>query len=133
MRVAELMKTDVKAVRPDETVADAVTTFADAHVSALPVVDAHGRLIGVLSTSDVLGAMAEAPGPTERERLFEGTRVSEIMTTRPLTIDAEAEVTEAARQMLYLEVHRLFVEREGQLVGVLSQTDVVGAVATAKL
>ncbi|MGH9261325.1 MAG: CBS domain-containing protein [Acidimicrobiales bacterium] len=120
MRVAELMKTDLKTVRPDETVADAVTTLADAHVSALPVVDPHGRLVGVLSTSDVLGAMAEAPGPTERERVFEETLVGEIMTTRSLTIDAEADVTDAARQMLYLEVHRLFVEQQGRLVGVLS-------------
>ncbi len=133
MRVAELMKTDLKTVRPDETVADAVTTLADAHVSALPVVDPQGRLIGVLSTSDVLAATAEAAGPAERERVFEETRVSEIMTTRSLTIDAEADVTDAARQMLYLEVHRLFVEQGGRLVGVLSQTDIVGAVATAKI
>jgi CBS domain-containing protein len=127
------MKTDLKTVRPDETVADAVTTLADAHVSALPVVDPQGRLIGVLSTSDVLAATAEAAGPAERERVFEETLVSEIMTTRSLTIDAEADVTDAARQMLYLEVHRLFVERRGRLVGVLSQTDIVGAVATAKI
>jgi len=133
MRVAELMKTDLKTVRPDETVADAVTTLADAHVSALPVVDPQGRLIGVLSTSDVLAATAEAAGPAERERVFEETRVSEIMTTRSLTIDAEADVTDAARQMLYLEVHRLFVEQRGRLVGVLSQTDIVGAVAMAKI
>jgi len=133
MRVAELMKTDLKTVRPDETVADAVTTLADAHVSALAVVDPQGRLIGVLSTSDVLAATAEAAGPAERERVFEQTLVREIMTTRPLTIDAEADVTDAARQMLYLEVHRLFVEQGGRLAGVLSQTDIVGAVATAKI
>jgi CBS domain-containing membrane protein len=133
MRVAELMRGDVKAVGPDATVADAIGTLADAHVSALPVVDAHEKLVGVLSTTDVLSAMAEANGAGERERLFEDTLVSEIMTTRALTIDVDADVTEAARQMLYLEVHRLFVEEHGRLVGVLSQTDIVGAVATAKL
>jgi CBS domain-containing membrane protein len=133
MKVAELMKTDLKTVSADATVADAVILLAESHISGLPVVDHRDRLVGVVTTSDVLQALAEASSPEERERVFEVTEVREIMTPRPLTVEGTTEVMAAVRQMLYLEVHRLFVEEDGQLAGVLSQTDIVAAVATAKI
>ncbi|HEU5261187.1 MAG TPA: CBS domain-containing protein, partial [Gemmatimonadales bacterium] len=117
----------------DATVGDAITALADAHVSALPVTDARGRALGVLSTTDVLCALAEATEPGERERLFAEAPVREIMTPRPQVIEPDADVHEAAREMLQREVHRLFVEQQGRLVGVISQTDIVAAVATAQL
>jgi CBS domain-containing protein len=132
MKVAELMRTDLVVVEADNLVGDVVVTLADAHVSGVPVVDNKRKLIGVLSTTDVLQAEAECTSAEDRERLFSETRVSEIMTTRPVVIAPGAEVREAAQQMLYLEVHRLFVEMDGELVGVISQSDVVRAVATAK-
>jgi CBS domain-containing protein len=133
MKVADLMRTDLKVVEPDATIQDAVITLADGHVSALPVVDPRGRLIGVLSTTDVLQAEADCESAEERERLFEDTTIREIMTSRPVTVLPDTDVREAARQMLYFEIHRVFVEDEGKLVGVLSQSDVVRAVATAKV
>jgi CBS domain-containing membrane protein len=123
MRVAELMVTDLKA--------DAVTLMIDAHISALPVVDGRNRLIGVLSTTDVLQAAAEAPAV--HDQLFSETLVRDLMTPRPATVGLETDVKEAAQQMLYLEVHRLFVEDAGEVVGVISQSDIVRGVATAKL
>src|SRR4026208_1479116 len=55
------------------------------------------------------------------------------MTPRPLMIESTAEVQEAARHMLYAEVRRLFVEEDGVLVRVISQTDMVRAVGAGKL
>jgi CBS domain-containing protein len=55
------------------------------------------------------------------------------MTPRPLTIAPDAEVRDAAREMLYAEVHRLFVVADSKLVGVISTSDIVRAVATGKL
>jgi CBS domain-containing protein len=55
------------------------------------------------------------------------------MTPRPETVPPDADVAAAARSMLYLEIHRLFVEDAGELVGVISQSDIAGAVGTAKL
>ncbi len=133
MKVAELMTTDVTTVRDDMTVADAVVTLADAHVSGVPVVNAKGRLVGVLSTSDVLEAASECATAEERERLFGATLVRELMTTQPKSVSPDDDVKQAAQEMLYLDVHRLFVEYGGQLVGVISQSDIVGAVATAKI
>jgi len=133
MKVAELMQAPVVAVDADSSVADAVVTLADAHISGLPVLDGAKRLVGVLTTTDVLEAAAECETADERERLFERTPVRDVMTPRPLTIGPEADIADASRQMLYLEVHRLFVEDDGRLAGVISQSDIVRAVATAKL
>jgi CBS domain-containing protein len=132
MKVADLMHKDVRTVDLDATVNDAVVALADGHFSGVPVVDAHHRVVGVVSTTDILNALAEAGGPGERESVFE-SQAREIMTPHPLTVSPDAEVLEAARHMLYLEVHRLFVEADGRLVGVISQTDIVGAVATTKI
>lgn len=133
MKVAELMQTDVKTVDADATVGDAITTLADAHVSALPVTDTRGRMVGVVSTTDILSNLSETTEPEARERLFDQTPVREIMTPRSRVIAPDADMLDAAREMLYLDVHRLFVEERGRLVGVLSQTDIVAAVATVKI
>ena len=128
MKVAELMHTDILTVAADATVADAVVTLADGHVSALPVVDGRGRLMGVLSTTDILAATAESD-PERRAEVLE-TPVRLLMTPRALTIDPGAGVREAAQQLLYGDVHRLFVIDQGRPVGVVSATDVVRALAT---
>lgn len=133
MRVAELMVSDVKAVAPDMSVADAIALMTEHHISALPVVDAHSHLLGVVSTTDVLEAAAEATDMKARDQLFSDTEVRDLMTPRPATVRLETDVKEAAQQMLYLEVHRLFVEDKGQVVGVISQSDIVRGVATAKI
>ena len=131
MKVAELMRTPVLTVDADDTVADAVATLADGHVSALPVVDNRGRLMGVLSTTDILAATAESD-PERRAELLE-TPVRMLMTPRTLTIAPSAGVREAAQQLLYADVHRLFVTDQGRVVGVVSSTDVVRAIATGAL
>lgn len=133
MTVAELMQANVRTVGADASIAEAVVSLADAHISGMPVVDAAGRVIGVLSSTDVLAAEAEADDPAARQALFENTAVREIMTVRPFMITPDEDIREAARQMLYADVHRLFVAEGDQVVGIISTTDIVRAVATGKL
>lgn len=133
MKVADIMQTTVETIGPDDTVADAVTTIAEQHVSGLPVVDPRGHLVGVISSTDVLQLLSEVTDPERRGNILESTTVREIMTAKPVTVDPDADVHEAARQMLYGEIHRLFVEYDGALVGVVTQSDIVGVVAGAKL
>ena len=133
MKVAELMQTSLKTISTDATIADAVVALAEAQVSALPVLDRLGRAVGVLSSREILRAESSCDSPLARERLFERRRVLEIMTPWPTTIGPDVDVREAAREMLYLNVQRLFVEYDGALVGVISQTDIVGAVAAARV
>lgn len=69
LTVRDLMTTDVTTVDPDLTLRDAVELFTAQHVSGAPVT-AGGRLVGVLSASDVLAFEGETPGvPTERPEL----------------------------------------------------------------
>ncbi|HEX5634645.1 MAG TPA: CBS domain-containing protein, partial [Gemmatimonadales bacterium] len=89
--------------------------------------------LGVISTSDVLEAEAEAGDADQRATVLEETLVTDLMTPRAITVSPDTDVQEAARQMLYADVKRLFVERDGELVGVISQTDIVTAVANGRL
>lgn len=128
MNVSDLMRTDVRTIASHATVAEAVQTMADAHVSGLPVVDHSGRVVGVLTTTDVLQAQAEHDDRRARTALFERTDVSEIMSTPPFTIEPTESVRAAAQRMLEADVHRLFVVDGDRLMGVLSQTDIARAV-----
>lgn len=132
MRVSELMQSNLVTIPSDGPMSEAVLALADAHVTGLPVVDTAGHLVGVLSTTDILSALAERD-PTEEAALFEGTLVRDLMTPKPMTIAPQASIREASQQMLYANVHRLFVEKDGELLGVISQSDVVRAVANARV
>lgn len=133
MPVADLMRTDLRTIAPEAIIAEAVELLADAHISGLPVVDAKHRLVGVVTTADILQAEAESGNGEARARLFDATTVRELMSSPPRTIAADADLREAAQQMLYLDVHRLFVVTEGALVGVLSQSDLVRALAQSRV
>jgi len=133
MRVAELMQTEVQSTPPDAVVGDVVVTLAECRISALPVVDGAGRLLGVISTTDILASEEEAENQEAREAVLEKTTVRDLMTPRPLTISPEADVSEAARQMLDADVHRLFVIADSRMVGVISTTDIIRAVAARLL
>lgn len=133
MRVRDLMQTDVKTVEVDAVVNDAVLTMSDRHISALPVIDRLGRMVGVISSTDILVSEVEAPDAQAREALFEEDTVQDIMTTRPVTVSPEDDVRQAAQQMLYGDIHRLFVTQGDRVIGVISTTDIVRAVATGLL
>jgi CBS domain-containing protein len=133
MRVADIMHTTLETIGPNQTVAEAVVTLAEQHVSGLPVVEGRNRLVGVISMSDVLQLLSESVDSERRGEILDSTLVRDVMTVKPVTVDPDLDVHDAARQMLYREIHRVFVEYEGVLVGVLSQSDIVGAVAGARL
>ena len=133
MRVSELMQSNLVTIPSDSLVSEAIISLADAHVTGLPVVDSNMHPVGVLSTSDILTALAERTPDTEPGAMFEDMLVRDLMTPKPMTIEPQAEVKQAAQQMLYANVHRLFVEKDGELLGVISQSDVVRAVANARV
>lgn len=128
MQIAELMRTDLTVVNEDASLSEAVIRLADAHVHGVPVVNHRGRVVGVLSSSDIVQATAEHSGTGEPAALDE-TLVREIMSTPPHTIRPDDDVRLAARQMLERDVHRLFVLSGDELVGVISSSDIVRAVA----
>lgn len=133
VRVTELMQADVRTIAEDAPVSEAIVLLADGHISALPVVNDQHQLVGILSTTDVLTAEAESEGGKALNRVATHTRVGEIMSRNPKTIGPDADIKLAAQEMLYLDVHRLLVVDGGQLVGIVSQSDIVRAVAAGKL
>lgn len=132
MLVRDLMQRDLVTVASDATVAEAIEHLVDAHVSGLPVVDAFGRAVGVISARDILTAERRHPDPAERDQLFDTTLVLEVMQAWPPTVDPGATVQAAAERMLQVGAQRLFVEDAGALVGVLSLTDIARAFALAR-
>jgi len=128
-RVADVMTRNVVTVRNDATLSEAMTYLATQHISGAAVTDFKQRLVGVLSHSDILEAETEIAEAEARGRFLEETLVSEVMSSPALTIAPQAELREAALAMEYGEVHRLFVEEDGNLVGVVSRSDVSRALA----
>jgi CBS domain-containing protein len=132
-KVAEVMTRSVVSVRADASLREVLTEFASERISGAAVTDGHGRLLGAISRSDLVEAEAETGDAEAWGRTLDHTRASEVMTSPALTIGPEADLREAALAMEYGEVHRLFVEANGQLVGVLSRSDVNRALATGKV
>ena len=133
LTVAEIMQSDVRTIGEDAPVAEAIVALADGHISGLPVLSRAGQLVGVVSSTDILAAEAESVEEAGLSRVVAHTRVGEIMTRHPNAVEPSVAVKVAAQEMLYLDVHRLLVVKDGQLVGVVSQTDIVRAVASGRL
>lgn len=133
MKVADLMVVDLAVVNGDISIQEAVIQLADARVHAMPVVDRRGRLVGVLSSSDIVQTTAERRSAGGSDEIFEDTVVGDIMTTPPKTVGPDEDVRTAAQLMLQLDVHRLFVVQGTELLGVLAQSDIVRAVADGRL
>jgi acetoin utilization protein AcuB len=67
--ISAVMRTDVDSIGPLDTVEDAAKLMRRRRIGALPVVDAHGAVLGILSESDVLDAFVEILGPANASRL----------------------------------------------------------------
>jgi len=123
--VGELMSTNPIVVSADAPLAEAARLLEQHHVHGLPVVDALGGLVGVVSQTDMLRARAT----DDLWARWPGLRVRHLMTSPALTIAAEAGIAAAAVRMERERVHRLIVVGpDGQTpVGVVSTTDLVHA------
>jgi CBS domain-containing protein len=130
MKVAELMKTDVKTIASDAVLADAIVLMLDADVSALPVLNWEQRPIGVVTQRDILVASLERDEQGDELRGPDRIAVTDAMSAWPPWVDPETSVSDAAKMMSYLDLKRVFVMDRCTVVGVFSQTDVVDTLAT---
>jgi CBS domain-containing protein len=129
------MTTSVVAVREDADFKEMVTVMRSRRVSAFPVIDAAGKVIGVVSEADLLLKEAAPDVPkglvrlawrlTERSKAA-GVTAAEVMTRPAVTIGQDAQVAEAARLMQSRRVKRLpVVDDNGILRGIVSRADVL--------
>jgi CBS domain-containing protein len=134
MKVSEIMSRPVITVTPDTGVKAAAKLLIERDFSALPVVDAKGRLVGIVSEADLL-SMETRPDPRTRATPLaptagsSPTTVEEVMTKDVHVVAADSEVSQAARIMLEAGVKRVPVMRGRQLVGILSRSDLVKVIA----
>lgn len=139
MKVRDIMTTDPVRVTGDTRLREAARLMVRHRVSGLPVVDEAGKLIGIVSEGDFIRREAGRDRPQgvslldavfgEGELQPAGAEtVAEVMTRSVVTITPEASIGEAARVMGRRNVKRLpVVDLEGELVGIVSRADVVGA------
>jgi CBS domain-containing protein len=131
--VKDVMTAEVVAVRQDTTFKELAAVLRRYRVSALPVVDDAGRVIGVVSEADLLAKEALADPGVMAEvlhhqdvRKAEGLTAGDLMTRPPVTAAPEDPVEQAARMMHFMRVKRLpVVNSGGQLVGIVSRSDVL--------
>ena len=131
--VKDVMTTEVVAVRREVTFKELEATLRRYRVSALPVVDDTGRVLGVVSEADLLAKEALADPGVFAElvhhkdlRKAKGLTAGDLMTHPPVTASPDDPVEQAARMMHFLRIKRLpVVNSGGQLVGIVSRADVL--------
>ena len=145
MRAIDVMVRDVVTVRPDTDVAEAVKLLAEHDVSALPVVDVAGNLVGVLSEADLihraeigtekqrpwwLEAVTGASTLAEEFAKSHGKRVGEIMTDGAISVAEETPLSEIAAIFERKRIKRVPVVKDGKLVGIVSRSNLIQALAS---
>jgi CBS domain-containing protein len=131
--VKDVMTSPVTTISPDTGLKEAAARLRSGGFSALPVVDAHGRLMGVLSEADLL-VKAERPAPhatrscagQEREAQWAGILACHLMSQPAVTVGADAPLAEAAHLMLRHGLKRLpVVDGAARPVGIVSRGDLL--------
>jgi CBS domain-containing protein len=150
MRALDVMTTDVITVDPDTTVQALATLLAERGISGAPVIDAGGRLVGVISEGDLLHR-AEI-GTARRHRVrrrswwldhfasdlardyvkSHGRTVKDIMTRDVVTVTEDTELADVATLLEARRVKRVPVMRDGKVVGIISRANIVRAVGATK-
>ncbi|GAB2584326.1 CBS domain-containing protein [Paractinoplanes abujensis] len=133
MRARDIMSSPVHTVVQTSSVESAAQLMAAKAVTALPVVDGNGRLVGMVSESDLLWHRVPMD-PTAHVRRIPDTDpaerpgiVSEVMSPYPLTTYPDVDVAEVAEAMLENDVRSIPVLDDGALVGIISRRDILRA------
>ena len=119
-RVQDVMTIEVVVAHPTTPVKQVADLLAGHGLSALPVIDGQGRVLGVVSETDLFGdSQRPAGGPV-------ATTAGEVMTSPAVTVSPHATLTEAARRMQADGLKRLpVVAGSGRLIGIVSRADLL--------
>jgi CBS domain-containing protein len=143
MQVRDVMTRNVISVGSDQSVLEAAQLMLQNKISGLPVVDATGKLIGIVTEGDFLrrgeiGTQRQRPkwlefliGPGRMAAEYvhtAGRRVEEVMTPDPCTVSEDDSLETVVGLMERRHVKRLPVLRDGKLVGIVSRANLMDAV-----
>ncbi len=146
-----VMTASIVSVSPEISLLDALRLFVEEGIHGAPVISEEGRIEGVITTMDLMRAQDDEHGtalaannyfrdllefsapdwPGElvdfQDRLSE-RKVSEVMTKQVLTVERDAPVAEVAKRLRESKVHRVWVEHNGRLCGVVSALDLMSVI-----
>lgn len=144
MKAADVMTRRVVTIRNDATIDEAARLMLQDDISGLPVMDRDGNLVGVVTEGDLL-RRAEIATEARRPKWLEfligpgvladeyvrthARQVAEVMSKPALTVAEDAELETVVRLMERRRVKRLIVSREGRIVGLISRSNLLQALA----
>ena len=132
--VRDIMTVSVVTVRAETSYRDMIALVRRHRVSGFPVVDEDGKVLGVVSETDLLAPKAAGPGrgvhptrlPHRKQITADTATAGDLMTHPAVTADPGELVVNAARLMHSLKLQRLpVVDRDGRLAGIVSRSDVL--------
>jgi CBS domain-containing protein len=147
MKARDVMVSPVISVTPATSVKEVAKTFLQQRISAVPVVDDAGKLVGIVSEGDLLH---RAEAGTERRHSWwllgligdyalasefikaHSRKVADVMTTRVITAAPDAALHEIAALLEKNSIKRVPIVDNGQLVGIVSRANLIQAVASAR-
>jgi CBS domain-containing protein len=144
--VADVMSRDPITVKPQTPIKEAIKILAEQSISGLPVVDDAGKVVGVISETDLLWQETGVEPPLyivfldsviylENPARYDqelhkalGQTVGEVMSTHPIMVKSDQPLRKAAKLMQEKAVRRLAVtDNDNQLIGILTTGDIVRA------
>jgi len=129
MLAKSLMVTHIATVNDDLPVDDLCDVLQAAHVNGLPVLNAVGELVGIVTEQDVLYGTMGGVGDGETPQLL----VRDIMTSPAVCATSDTDIVELCRLMWGMRIHRIPIVSDGRFVGMVSSLDLVRAVAEGAL
>ncbi|MCC8978328.1 CBS domain-containing protein [Bradyrhizobium acaciae] len=142
------MSRNVITIAADAAVIDAIKTMLSHHISGLPVIDQDGALVGILSDGDFIRRvevgtekrrgrwLAMLAGTNQAALDFarqHGRKVSQIMSPNPITVEEDTPLEQVVQLMESHGVTRFPVMRDKALVGMVTRTDFMTAIASLRL
>ena len=147
LQARDIMTKEVLSVSPETLVSDLAKTLVGKKISGVPVVDADGRLVGIVTQSDLVERAQELELPPalnildfhlylevpshffrKLEKML-GATVGDIMSPKPVTVSPDTPVPRLAALMDRQKVHTLPVLEGGKIVGIIGKIDLVRALA----
>ena len=126
--VYDVMHRPPITIGPEAELAEAVQTMRDKRIHSLPVIDDDGKLLGIVTDTDLLGALSGKRMPVQS---VTDVPVARLMTPDPITIGTDASLGDAAGAMLELGVRHLpVIDEDFRLVGMISERDLRSRLGT---
>jgi CBS domain-containing protein len=147
MLVRDAMTREVATVPPDMAVEEVARFLLERHISAAPVLDEQGRIMGIISEGDLIRrpeigaqrqrswwlALISSPQDLAGEYVkTHGHRASDVMTQNVISVGEDTPLGEVAGLLEKYRVKRVPVVRDGRLVGIISRADILRVLAASR-